>query len=353
MTQPSVRIGAVDLNGQLRGKRTPPGTQDKLIRMPYSLVNVDITGADIEGSKLVFETGDQDCLCHPTGRGPVPMPWLAQDTVLQLVTMHHDDGTPFAADPRHALVAVLDRFAQQGLSVIAACELEFYLVNKDGGLTAATDPVTGRVLDQTAVLSLRELDHFEAFFNDVEGGAALMGIDPLTITSEAGVGQFEITMTHGPALKIADDIILLKELIKGTARKHGMAATFMAKPFAMESGNGMHTHFSVLDDQGQNVFMDQSKLEAAIAGCLDLFTDSTLFFAPHANSFDRFVEGAHAPINATWGYDNRTVAVRVPGGPPVATRIEHRVAGGDVNPYLNFAAICGRGACANQCDLGL
>jgi len=188
---------------------------------------------------------------------------------------------------------------------------------------------------------MRELDDFDAFFNDVTEGAKAMGLGSLTIIGEAGIGQFEVTMTHGQALHIADNVILLKELIKGTARNHKMAATFMAKPFAAESGNGLHTHFSVLDAAGENIFCNVALLESAVAGCLQALEASTLFFAPYANSFERFVTGAHAPTSATWGYENRTVAVRIPGGPRVATRIEHRVAGGDANPYLMFAAIFG------------
>lgn len=341
MTGPSVRIAAVDLNGQFRGKRLAPGSEGKAVRLPLSALNVDIFGADIDGSPLVFETGDQDGVLRATGRGPLPLPWLERDTVLQPCSLYLDDGSPFEGDPRHALASVLDKFEKDGLTVIAACELEFFLVEQDGNLAAPRNPRTGKRLAQTDILSLRELDGFEAFFNDVEAAATKMGIDPLVITSEAGVGQFEITMTHGPAMKIADDVILLKELIKGTANAHGMSATFLAKPFANESGSGMHTHFSVLNQSGENIFCDDNKLKSAIAGCLNLFRSSTLFFAPHQGSYQRFVDNAHAPTTASWGFENRTVSLRVPGGPKSATRIEHRAAGGDINPYLMFSAIFG------------
>ncbi len=337
----SVRIAAIDLNGQFRGKRLAAGMEDKSVRMPLSVQNVDIFGADIEGSPLVFDTGDADGVLQPTGRGPVPLPWLGQGAVLQPAWMFDDDGVPFAGDPRHALDAVLTRYAARSWHVIAACELEFYLVEADGNLAAPINPRTGKRVAQTEILSLRELDGFDGFFSDVERGAAAMDIDPLVITSEAGVGQFEITMTHGPALKIADDVVLLKELIKGTARQHGMAATFLAKPFPAESGSGLHTHFSILDKDGENVFTDDGTLRHAVSGCLDALAPSTLIFAPHASSFARFQASAHAPVNATWGYENRTVALRVPGGPLAARRIEHRVAGGDINPYLLFAAVFG------------
>ncbi|MEM9129605.1 MAG: glutamine synthetase, partial [Pseudomonadota bacterium] len=117
-------------------------------------------------------------------------------------------------------------------------------------------------------------------------------------------------------------------------------------PFADDAGNGMHVHFSVLDANGANIFDDGSAkgtetLRYAINGCLNAMRDCTLLFAPHSGSYDRLVPGAHAPTGVAWAYENRTAAIRVPGGAPAARRIEHRVAGGDTNPYLVFAAILG------------
>ncbi|MEM6728899.1 MAG: glutamine synthetase family protein, partial [Pseudomonadota bacterium] len=157
---------------------------------------------------------------------------------------------------------------------------------------------------------------------------------------------FEVTLDHALAMKAAEDALLLKELIKGTARNHGLSATFLAKPFADDAGSGLHLHSSVLDAQGGNIFDDGGErgtdaLAHAIAGCLAAMPASTVFFAPHPMSYARFVDHAHAPTSATWGYDNRTVALRVPSGPTAARRFEHRVAGGDANPYLLFAAVLG------------
>ena len=335
----SLRIATVDLNGQLRGKRVAASMAAKEMRMPLSALNVDIFGSDIDGSPLVFESGDQDGIMVPTDRDLIPLPWVSGDAHLDLRTMQHDDGTPFAGDPRVALGSVLGEFEARGWQVIAACELEFFLLEDGGNLAPPINPKTGRRLSSTEVLSLRELDSFDAFFDDITNSAEVMGLGHLAVTAEAGVGQFEITMKHGPALHIADNVILLKELIKGTARNHGMAATFMAKPFATESGNGLHTHFSVLNHAGENIFCDEGVLMSAVAGCLNSFSASTLFFAPYINSYNRFVSGAHAPTSATWGFENRTVAIRIPGGNTASTRIEHRVAGGDANPYLLFTAI--------------
>jgi glutamine synthetase len=196
------------------------------------------------------------------------------------------------------------------------------------------------------ILSLGQMDAFDAFLSALYSAGAEMEIPVESAISEAGIGQFELTLRHQSALRAADDTWLFKNLIKGMARRHGFVASFMAKPFPDDSGNGMHMHFSVLDTAGRNVFDDGTSrgtdlLLSAVAGCLAAMPASTLIFAPHSNSYTRLVPGAHAPTGAGWGYENRTAAVRIPGGPNTARRIEHRVAGGDINPYLTFAAILG------------
>ncbi|SLN12096.1 Gamma-glutamylputrescine synthetase PuuA [Roseovarius albus] len=345
------RVAGCDLNGQMRGKRVPGSYAAKLdkgaVRMPLSALNVDIAGADIENSPLVFETGDADGILKPTDRGAVPLPWLSSEQALVPMGMYWEDGRRFEGDPRHALVDVLERYRAKGWTVIAATELEFTLVDdRDGALTPARNPFTDRTLETPEVLSLTQMDYFDDFLSSLYEGCIAMGIPAQTTTSEAGIGQFEVTLNHQDAMRASDDTWLFKALIRGLARKHGFAATFMAKPFADDAGNGMHMHFSVLDADGQNVFDNGGEegsetLHHAIAGCLQAMQASTLIFAPHANSYERLVPGAHAPTSICWGYENRTVAVRVPGGAPVARRIEHRVAGGDINPYLNFAVVLG------------
>jgi len=345
------RVAACDLNGRMRGKRLPASFADKIgdgsLRMPLSSLNLDIFGADIEGSPLVFDSGDVDGRLFPTDRGAVPLPWLEEPQALVPMVMHHEDGTPFAGDPRHALSAVLARFAARGWEVFAATELEFTLVDPSGkSLKTVRDPRSGRRMKAPGILSLGQMDAFDAFLSALYSAGAEMGIPVESAISEAGIGQFELTLHHQSAMRAADDTWLFKTLIKGLARRHGYVATFMAKPFDTDSGNGMHMHFSVLDAEGRNVFDDGTPrgtdaLRSAVAGCLAAMPASTLIFAPHANSYARLVPGAHAPTGAGWGYENRTAALRIPGGPNAARRIEHRVAGGDINPYLTFAAILG------------
>ena len=345
MTARTFQCGAADLNGQLRGKRLPTDMADKVaasgIRFPLSVFNLDIWGEDIENSPLVFETGDADGKILPTERGALPLPWLAEPTTLIPLWGFNEDGTPFAGCPRQALKSIVDRFAAHGLTPVAANEMEFYLTDDSGPLTPIATEPGGQIM------SLRALDRLDPFFAELYDSCAAMGIAAEATTSESGSGQFEVTIQHSnDAMKAADDAWFFKLLVQGLARKHGMAGTFMAKPFTEDAGNGMHTHVSLLDEGGNNVFADGTKtgtplLENAVAGCLTALEDLTLIFAPHARSYARMVPGAHAPTGICWGHDNRTVAVRIPGGDPKAKRIEHRLAGGDVNPYLSLTAILG------------
>ena len=348
----NIRVGAADLNGQARGKRVPVRFARKIeeegTRFPLSVLNLDIWGEDVEDSPLVFEIGDPDGVLRPTERGYVPMPWLSIPSALLPLWMYTEDGEPFDGDPRHALGRVVERYKARGLNPVVATEMEFYLIDDSGKeIRQPKSPRSGKRRAGADILSLRALDAFDIFFNDLYDACELMDIPAEAAISEVGLGQFEVNLMHVPdALKAADDAWLFKMLVRGLARKHGMAASFMAKPYEEFAGNGLLTHFSVLDEAGNNIFADGSHdgtpvLRHAIAGCLKGIPDCALAFAPHANSYDRLVPDSHAPTGICWAYDNRTASVRVPGGSPAARRIEHRVAGGDVNPYLFLAAVLG------------
>ena len=348
----SIRMVAADLNGQARGKRIARRFAAKAIedgtRFPYSVMNLDIWGEDIDDSPLVFEAGDPDGILRPTERGFVPVPWLDTPTALLPIWMFHEDGRPFDGDPRHALRAVIDRYSARGLMPVVATELEFYIIDDRGKeLRVPPSPRSGIRRQQAEILALRQLDAFDGFLTALYDACEMMDIPADTMISEAGPGQFEINFMHQPdAMKAADDAWLFKILTRGLARSHGFAASFMAKPYPDYAGNGLHTHFSVLDRDGCNVFDDGTEegsapLRHAVAGCLAAMPGSMLVFGPHASSYDRYVPDAHAPTKVAWAYENRTTALRIPSGLGAARRIEHRVAGGDINPYLFLAAVLG------------
>ena len=348
----SLRAAVCDLNGILRGKRVPvaqvPKVLEGAMRMPYSITCLDIWGEDVTGNPLVYQQGDIDGRCEPTGRGFLPMNWLGSPTALLPLWMLSEDGSPYLGDPRRALAAVCERFAAHGLRPVVATELEFYLVDTTGEVpTPPRSPVTHKFLDGDGALSIDDLDHFEAFFTDVYAACDAHGVPVDSAISENGGGQFEINLLHVPdPLKAADDALYFKRFVKGIARKYELAASFMAKPFLDRAGNGFHVHFSLLDRDGRNVFdsgtADGSEvMRHAVGGVLAMMRASSLVFAPHRNSYRRLTPNAHVASEVSWGYETRAAAVRIPGGSNAARRVEHRVAGADANPYLVLAAVLG------------
>ena len=341
-----------DHNGVARGKRVPAPSLAKVfhsgLAIPRSAMALDIWGHDAAAAGFDQATGDGDALCRPVPGTLRPMTWARTPRAQMMLTMHEADGRPFLGDPRHVLARLLGRFAELGLTPVVATELEFYLVEPtagpDGGPAAPRHPASGRRPTDPCVLSLDELEGLEGLFADIETAARAQGIPTDTLITEHGPGQFEINLWHqSDALLAADQAVLFKRAVKGCARAHGLVASFMAKPFGQASGSGMHAHLSLLDAAGRNLFDDGAAgsplLRHAVAGLCATMRDFAVIFAPNPNSYRRLRPGAFAPTAPSWGYENRTVAVRIPhaGGP--ARRLEHRVAGADVNPHLALAAI--------------
>ncbi|MGO4908795.1 glutamine synthetase family protein [Pseudorhodobacter sp. W20_MBD10_FR17] len=348
----SILAGVFDLNGCLRGKRLPAALADKLasgaFRMPMSSIGVDIWGTDVDGNSLVMQGGDRDGVCIPTGRGPLPIIGAAGNCPLIPMWMNLEDGTPFLADPRRALANVLQRFTDIGLTPVVATELEFHLVDPNCvRATPVADLRSGKPKRADAIYSLDEIAKVSPFLDAVYAMASACDVPVETAISEGGTGQFEFNLSHvADALRAADDAAILKQIVKTCARDQGFSASFMAKPYQDEAGNGFHVHFSMLDSNGDNVFNNGTEdgsdlLKYAVGGLLNAMPETTLIFAPHLNSYRRLCLGSLAPTTAAWGYENRTAAIRIPGGAHAARRIEHRVAGADANPYLVLAAILG------------
>lgn len=352
----SIDLLISDLNGVLRGKRIPRSNLEKAYReginLPASLFALDINGNTIEETGLGLATGDGDRVCHPVPGTLVPSPWLRQGRQAQLLmTMVEEDGSPFFADPRQVLSRVLQRFREAGLRPVVAVELEFYLIDRHrdalGMVQPPCSPLSGERASQSQLYSISELDEYADFLEDIHSAARIQGLPLDTALKECAPGQFEINLVHcDDALQACDSAVLLKRLIKGVALAHGFEATFMAKPYGNEAGNGTHVHISMLDTHGHNVFAADDKaplgtpaLQQAVAGLLELMPVSMALFAPNLNSFRRFQPGLYVPMAPTWGFDNRTVALRIPSGPNEARRIEHRVAGADANPYLLLAVL--------------
>lgn len=353
--EPRIEILLVGMNGDLRGKQIPLSAQNKVwdgkVRLPTSTQSLDIWGDDNDDvTGLSLTIGDPDGCCIPDPRSLAPMPWAPQGSAQVLSTMHELAGEPSFMDPRAILSAMLARFADRGLTPVVATELEFYVLEDDWretgkprppkALTYRGDPNGYQLYDMSAVDALQD------YLSTLREWADLQGLPADATTAEFGPGQFEINLNHRPdALAAADDCIYLKRLAQMAARKHGLRATCMAKPYANHAGSGLHVHASVIDQSGRNVLdakgAEPTLLKSICAGMLDTMRDAQLVFAPFANSYRRFQPGSFAPVDIDWGVGHRGTAIRIPETNGPGARIEHRVAGADANPYLLLTAILG------------
>lgn len=343
----------VDVNGILRGKWVPRENVKKIFggefRLPRSAFALDIWGQDVFDAGLALDAGDPDGACMPVIETLAPVPWADRPTAQVLMTMMESEARPFYGDPRHVLSNVAERLAALGLTPVVAGELEFYLIDgkptSRGGPQPPRAPASGRRSWATQIYGIAEAREFEPVLAEMHKACVQQGVPCDAAFRENGPCQFEINLNHVPdPLGAADHMVLLKRAVKSVSRRHGMDATFMAKPYGERSGNGTHLHISLLDEHGDNVFAGADgrpteRLGHAVGGTLATMADAMAVFAANANSYRRFQAESHAPTKATWGFDNRTAAVRIPSGKPEATRIEHRVAGADANPYLTLAAV--------------
>ena len=341
-----------DLNAVLRGKRIQKKKLNSIykkgIYFPASVFGMDVTGETMEETGLGFESGDQDIPCFPVPQTLKKVSWQKQRGQL-LLRMFAADGSPFYGNPREVLQTVCDKFTDSGFTAVVAVEMEFYLTDpkRRSGQPPqpARSPETGQSETEGQLYSLSSLDVFEEFLNDISAASESQNIPADTALAELAAGQFEINLHHVPdAVQACDHAILLKRIIRSMARKHKMEATFMAKPYPEEAGSGMHVHVSLLDEKGRNLFQGKDssgspELRYAVQGLRSTLTESMLICAPHANSYHRFENASYAPINSSWGYNNRTVSFRIPANNGPDMRIEHRLAGADANPYLLVAAL--------------
>ena len=341
-----------DMNGVVRGKRIERNSLTKVyekgINLPASLFALDINGSTVESTGQGLDIGDADRVCLPIAGTLSYEPWQKRPTAQLLMTMHELDGTPFFADPREVLRQVIDRFDELGLTVCAAFELEFYLIdqeNVNGRPQPPRSPISGKRPHSTQVYLIDDLDEYADCLQDILEGAKVQGIPADAIVKESAPAQFEVNLHHvADPLKACDYAVLLKRLVKNIAYDHEMDTTFMAKPYPGQAGNGLHVHISLLDRDGNNIFASEdpqqnAALRHAIGGVLETLPASMAFLCPNVNSYRRFGAQFYVPNAPSWGLDNRTVALRVPTGSPEAVRLEHRVAGADANPYLLMAAL--------------
>ena len=341
-----------DLNGIHRGKWLPREQIAKVFnggyKMPQNTCSLDAWGRDLE--ELVQESGDADGVCTADPETLARVPWADKPTAQVIVSMGSFGGDePYGGDPRMVLQSVLDRYAKLGLRPVVASEMEFHLFELDrdkfGQPQHSQRALNGSPALGGQTYGMDIMRETAPLMDAITEAAKIQNLPVDTLITEFGPSQFEINLYHqDSAMRACDQGSMLKRAIRNVARSHNKVASFMAKPFAEQVGNGMHIHFSLVDADGQNVFDNGTDagselLGHAVAGCLATMADSMAIFAPNINSYRRMVPGCYAPLAPNWGYENRTTAIRIPGGDNRAIRIEHRVAGADANVYLTVAAM--------------
>ncbi|MBB5019903.1 glutamine synthetase [Chitinivorax tropicus] len=337
-----------DMTGIARGKILPKSqfSSGEKMRLPTAVLIQTVTGDYPDDDSITGPT-DPDMVCVPDASTVTLVPWAEDPTALVIHDCVHFDGSPVEISPRHVLRRMIDLFGQRGWKPVVAPELEFYLIERN---TDPNEPLrppigrTGRPETGRQSYSIDAVNEFDPFFEDVYDYCDAMQLDIDTLIHEVGAAQMEINFLHGDALDLADRVFLFKRVVRETAFRHNIYATFMAKPMQDEPGSAMHVHQSVVDAQtGQNVFSNAdgspSDLFLSYVAGLQTYMPAVMpIMAPYVNSYRRLSRHTAAPINLQWGYDNRTVGMRVPNSSPDSRRVENRVAGVDVNPYLAMAA---------------
>lgn len=336
-----------DLSTVERGKRIDraaiAGVFARGMPLPGSMFALDIEGGTVEATGLGFSDGDADRPCMPIGGTLVPVPWQSSGIAQVQLTMHEQDGSPFFGDPRHLLGNVLARFRRLGLTPVIAIEYEFYLVDSEraanGQPQPPKSPLTGRREFKTQINSMTDLNEYSPLLSAIDDACLVQCVPATSSLAEYGPGQYEVNLKHAPdALRVCDEALRFKRIVKSVARAHGCDATFLAKPYRDMAGSGLHIHVSLLDDQGKNIFAAPGVINAplrhVIAGTLITLGDGMALCAPGPNSYRRFRAEAYVPLHPTWSINNRGSAIRVPASDPANLRIEHRLAGADANPYL-------------------
>lgn len=348
------RIEAIfpTINGIYRGKWVPVADIAKLangsMRLPVSTYALDSWGLDVEASGLGIINGDPDGVGMAIPETLSRMPWSKAPAaqVMMTMNMRDDEKSPCPYDPRQQLANMANRLAEKGLTPVIATELEFYLLKPADPQNPIPVP-----FHKVTTGNLNDLDQmmvFESVLNQIRDACTAQNVLADVMIAEAGMCQFEINFKHiDDPLRAADQAMLFKRIVKGCAKMHGMEATFMAKPFGDDLGSGMHAHVSVLDKNGGNIFTANDDngpaktLLHATGGLLTSMKELQAIFAPNLNSYRRLHAGTFAPNLVNWGLDHRGVAVRLPEISGPAARLEHRICGADVNPYLALTAILG------------
>jgi glutamine synthetase len=347
-TVDTVLLAIADMEGRLQGKRlTATHFLDDVLEHGAEgcnyLLAVDVDMETVGGYAMAsWDTGYGDFQMKPDTDTMRMVPWLP-GTALVMADLQWEDGREVLASPRQILRRQLARLAERGLSANAATELEF-IVFRDTYERAwkqgfrDLEPANLYNIDYSLLGTAR----VEPLLRRIRNEMAAAGMTVENSKGECNLGQHEINFRYSEALRCADDHAVYKNGAKEIAAQEECAITFMAK-FNEREGNSCHIHCSLAHEDGSNAFAaDQALFERFIAGQLACMRELTLLYAPHVNSYKRFASGSFAPTAIAWGKDNRTCSLRVVGHGE-GLRVENRLPGADVNPYLALSALIAAG----------
>ena len=344
-----------DHTGISRGKVLPVDTfiADQGFRIAEGVLLTAACGDLINDNDLfkLVDQRDLDMVLTPDADACYLLPWTRKPTAMIIHDCFLQDGSANGLSPRVILQQVLALYKDKGLTPVVAPEMELYLTQTNADPSLPLQPPIGRSGRRESgrqSFGIEALCEFDPFINDIYDWAKKLNLDLDAVVHEEGTAQFEFNLVHGDALSLADQVFVFKRMVKEAAIKHGFTATFMAKPISGQPGSAMHIHQSIIDSAtGKNIFANEDGDTEAFAhyiGGLQRYTPEVLaIYAPHVNSYRRFVAGIAAPVNIHWGVENRAVGLRVPKSPVHARRVENRLPGADTNPYLAMAAtlLCG------------
>src|SRR6476646_7697077 len=348
----TVLLVMTDMQGRLKGKRlhAPFFMSDVASHGAegcYYLLTVDVDMATVQGFSMgSWDTGYGDFVFKPDMRTLRRLPWLER-TALVVADLEWQDGRPVAASPRQILRRQLDRLAERGWTANIGSELEFLLFRD------SYDEARAKRYHDLQPANPYNVDYsvfgttvVEDVIRPIRLGMASAGIQVEDSKGECNFGQHEVNFRYSDALSMADNHSVYKNGAREIAWLHGCALSFMAK-YDEREGNSCHIHISLWDDggslsPGSDGHGRSSTFEHFIAGQLAATRELAYFFAPNVNSYKRYAWGSFAPTTLVWGIDNRTCGFRVVGHGQ-GLRLESRIAGADVNPYLAFAAMIAAG----------
>ncbi|MEV6635561.1 glutamine synthetase family protein [Actinoplanes sp. NPDC051470] len=345
----TVLLALTDMQGRLQGKRLHGRYfMDEVVQGGSEgcnyLLAVDVDMNTVDGYAMSsWNSGYGDFVMKPDFSTLRPVPWQP-GTAMVLADLETTSGEAVYASPRQILRRQLDRLAAHGLTAYAGTELEFVLY-KDSYEQASDKnyrdliPANQYNVDYSLLGTARVEPLLRRIRNEMYGA----GLLPESAKGECNFGQHEIAFRYDEALKAADNHVIYKNGAKEIAAQEGMALTFMAKPNARE-GNSCHIHFSLRGEDGRSAMLGDGPAHLSVtgqrvlAGLLATMREFSLLFAPNINSYKRYAPGSFAPTALRWGVDNRTCSLRI-AGHGQGMRVENRVPGGDVNPYLAIAAL--------------